>query len=128
MKTPLISRYDFDVPPNMLEEYITNLIGQLKKNTKEKVDEEYLKTTYRPDAVRNLKWHFIFNKLLKKYEIEAPEEEINARIEELAGQQNMEKEKALMLLRSNKNKDRIADQIIEEKNAYTAGGCRGDNR
>ena len=115
IENALISRFNFEVPSNMLEEYIYNLVEQMKKNSKEKVDEEYVKNIYRPEAIRNLKWHFIREKLIKKHGIEAGEEELNARIQGLAELQNMEKDKALVLLKSKKNRDRIQEQIIEEK-------------
>ncbi len=115
IENALISRVDFDVPSNMLEEYVRNVIEQMKKNSNEKVDETYVREVYRPEAIRNLKWHFIRERLIRMHGIEAKEEEVNARIEALAELQNMERDKALMLLKSKKNKDRIQDQIVEEK-------------
>jgi len=115
IENALISRFDFDVPSGMLEEYINNVIEQMKKNSNEKIDEGYVREIYKPEAVRNLKWHFIREKLIQERGIRAGEDEVNARIEELAGLQNMEKVKALMLLKSKKNKARIEEQIVEEK-------------
>jgi len=115
LEDDLISRYDFDLPPNMVEEYITNIIKHARKESEKPVDEAYLKNLYRPEAVRYLRWHFIRKKLIDEKDLKATENEINARIDELAEQQNMEKEKALLLLKSKKNKERIEEQIIEEK-------------
>lgn len=115
LENSLISRYDFDLPPNMVEDYLGNLVAEIKKGSKEPVDESYLKNVYRPEAVRNLRWHFIRKKLISHEQITVEDDEVNVRIEELAGQQNMEKEKALKLLRSKKNQERLKDQLIEEK-------------
>ena len=56
----LIEKAGLSVPPSMVDNYLNNILEDVKKqNSGEPLDEEKVLETYRPSAERNLRWYLI---------------------------------------------------------------------
>ncbi|RMD97648.1 MAG: trigger factor [Calditrichaeota bacterium] len=75
----------FDLPPSMVEQYLDSVIEQLKSAySNQPVDEQALWEQYRANAIWNIKWRLIRDKLAEMHHIEATEDEIRERVAEVA--------------------------------------------
>ncbi len=63
----LLIRNDFEIPESMIEEYLTDLIEDMRKKSKNgEVDEEFFRDQYRAAAARAVKWNLLAASIIKK--------------------------------------------------------------
>lgn len=115
IENEIIRRHEFDIPNGMIEYYLNNLLKDIKKESLENVDEEYVKSNYRDLAVRNIKWYWIREKIIKENNIKVEDYEIDERIDEIAKRSGISPEKARITFRSKKSKEEIRQEILEDK-------------
>ena len=78
----LLKENPFEVPPTMVENYLQEMIKDIKKQSKEQsIDEESLRKEYRVSAIHNLRWHFSKKKLIQSENIAVSDEEVLTMIE-----------------------------------------------
>lgn len=78
----LLKENPFEVPPTMVENYLQEMIKDIKKQSKEQsIDEEALRKEYRVSAIHNLRWHFSKKKLIQSENITVSDEEVLTMIE-----------------------------------------------
>lgn len=78
----LLKENPFEVPPTMVENYLQEMIKDIKKQSKEQsIDEESLRKEYRVSAIHNLRWHFSKKKLIQSENITVSDEEVLTMIE-----------------------------------------------
>ena len=66
----------------MVENYLTNLVEDVKKQNKgEPMDEEKVREHYKPVAERNMKWYLIRNKLIESQGFDVSTEKIENEIQ-----------------------------------------------
>ncbi len=79
----LLKENPFEVPPGMVENYLGEMIRDIKKQSKGKpVDEDSVRKEYRASAIHNLRWHFLKRLLIKQEGLSVPEEELLKLIDE----------------------------------------------
>ena len=115
IENEIIRRHEFDIPNGMIEYYLNNLLKDIKKESLENVDEEYVKSNYRDLAVRNIKWYWIREKIINENNIKVEDYEIDERIDEIAKRSGISPEKARITFRSKKSKEEIRQEILEDK-------------
>ena len=98
---------EIEIPENVVNEQIERMIEDFKYYIESQgmpvdhfmklanMTEEKLKEQYHDEAVRRVKNSFIFDAIIKKENIEVTEEEIDARISEVADMYNISKEEVL---------------------------------
>ena len=80
----LIDKIGFETPPSMVNNYLNNILEDVKKqNNGEKIDEQKVLETYRPSAERNLKWYLIRKKLIDQEQLSFSRSDIDAKVESL---------------------------------------------
>ena len=112
----LIEKVGFDTPPSMVDNYLKNILEDVKKqNNGEPVDEEKVLETYRPSAERNLKWYLIRKKIISQQQINIERKDIDAEIETLVSRTPNSEKEIRRFYKKPSNRQRIEDDITEKK-------------
>jgi len=112
----LIEKVGFDTPPSMVDNYLKNILEDVKKqNNGEPVDEEKVLETYRPSAERNLKWYLIRKKIISQEQINIERKDIDAEIETLVSRTPNSEKEIRRFYKKPSNRQRIEDDITEKK-------------
>ena len=112
----LIEKAGLNVPPSMVDNYLNNILEDVKKqNSGEPLDEEKVLETYRPSAERNLKWYLIRKKIIDQEEIKFERKDIDAEIENLVTRSPNSEKEIRRFYKKPSNRQRIEDDMIEKK-------------
>ena len=112
----LIEKIGVETPPSMVNNYINNILEDVKKqNNGEKIDEEKVLETYRPSAERNLKWYLIRKKIIDQEQISIGRSDIDAEIENLVSRSPNSEKEIRRFYKKPSNRQKIEDDITEKK-------------
>ena len=112
----LIEKAGLSVPPSMVDNYLNNILEDVKKqNSGEPLDEEKVLETYRPSAERNLRWYLIRKKIIDQEEIKFERKDIDAEIENLVTRSPNSEKEIRRFYKKPSNRQRIEDNMIEKK-------------
>ena len=120
----LVEDNSFDVPSALVDQQKNSVREELGANLKQQgFDETMLKTYFEKwdedvtqRAMFQVRSGLILDKLAKKYEIEATENDFEAKLDEIASQSGMDKSQVESYYKSNENiKNNIMYAIREEK-------------
>ena len=117
----LIERNELDVPPSLVEQYVTSGIDELhgrnaqmgRENTEEQ-DKDYAEMT-RPIAERILKGMFIMEAVRRQETITVTDQEVEERIEEIARESGYDVEKFREYAGKGDERDRIMHGLQERR-------------
>ena len=112
----LIEKVGFDTPTSMIENYLNNILEDVKKqNNGEPIDEEKVRETYRASSERNLKWYLIRKKLISQEQIDVERKDVDAEIENLVSRSPNSEKEIRRFYKKPSNRQKIEDNIIEKK-------------
>ena len=112
----LIEKVGVDTPPSMVENYLNNILEDVKKqNNGEPVEEEKVLETYRPSAERNLKWYLIRKKVISQEQLNIERKDIDAEIENLVNRSPNSEKEIRRFYKKPSNRQRIEDDMVEKK-------------
>ena len=112
----LIEKVGFETPPSMVENYLNNILEDVKKqNNGEPIEEEKVLETYRPSAERNLKWYLIRKKVISQEQINIERKDIDAEIESLVSRSPNSEKEIRRFYKKPSNRQRIEDDMVEKK-------------
>ena len=112
----LIEKAGLNVPPSMVDNYLNNILEDVKKqNSGEPLDEEKVLETYRPSAERNLRWYLIRKKIIDQEQIKFERKDIDAEIENLITRSPNSEKEIRRFYKKPSNRQRIEDDMIEKK-------------
>ena len=112
----LIEKVGVETPPSMVENYLNNILEDVKKqNNGEPIEEEKVLETYRPSAERNLKWYLIRKKIISQEQINIERKDIDAEIENLVSRSPNSEKEIRRFYKKPSNRQRIEDNIVEKK-------------
>ena len=112
----LIDKIGFETPPSMVNNYLNNILEDVKKqNNGEKIDEQKVLETYRPSAERNLKWYLIRKKLIDKEQLSFSKSDIDAEVESLISRTPQSEKEIRRFYKKPSNRQRIEDDLTEKK-------------
>ena len=112
----LIKKVGFDTPPSMVDNYLKNILEDVKKqNNGEPVDEQKVLETYRPSAERNLKWYLIRKKIIDEEQLSVERKDIDDEIENLVNRSPNSEKEIRRFYKKPSNRQRIEDDMIEKK-------------
>lgn len=107
---------ELPIPEGLVDEYLTNVIEDLKKRQGEgEIDEAEVRKSYHDIGVRTIRWNFLYSKLVDQEKIEVLPSDIEERIKKFADNYNMSPEKAKEALSSSGSIADIQSSILEEK-------------
>ena len=102
--------------PSMVENYLANLIEDVKKQNKgEPMDDEKVREHYTPVAERNVKWYSLRNKLIETQDITASKENVEAEIEKLVERTPQSEKEIRKFYKKPSNRKRVEDDLVEKK-------------
>jgi len=102
--------------PSMVENYLANLIEDVKKQNKgEPMDDEKVREHYTPVAERNVKWYSLRNKLIETQDIAASKENVEAEIEKLVERTPQSEKEIRKFYKKPSNRKRVEDDLVEKK-------------
>ncbi len=105
-----------DLPDFMIDHYLDMLIQNLKAEESSEVDEEDIRTRFRADAIRNLKWRLIKDKIAEKEDLKVENEDVEQRVEEMIKDTNpQEKAKIRRDYKEDEKRDRLKYDVLEER-------------
>ncbi len=113
----LVKRHNFSVPPVMLEDYLNDIIEQVKKDQKNKqgkVDETGIRQHFRTNAIHNIKWHFISDKIIEQEQIQVSDDELEQHLKEMQ-ETPAEAQRAQKAREDDSAKEKIRNQLIYDK-------------
>ena len=112
----LIEKVGVETPPSMVENYLNNILEDVKKqNNGEPIEEEKVLETYRPSAERNLKWYLIRKKVISQEQINIERKDIDAEIENLVSRSPNSEKEIRRFYKKPSNRQRIEDDMVEKK-------------
>ena len=102
--------------PSMVENYLANLIEDVKKQNKgEPMDDEKVREHYTPVAERNVKWYSLRNKLIETQDIATSKENVEDYIEKLVERTPQSEKEIRKFYKKPSNQKRVSDDLVEKK-------------
>ena len=102
--------------PSMVENYLANLVEDVKKQNKgEPMDDEKVREHYTPVAERNVKWYSLRNKLIETQDIAASKENVEDYIEKLVERTPQSEKEIRKFYKKPSNRKRVEDDLVEKK-------------
>ena len=111
----LIAKVNPSFAPSMVENYLTNLVEDVKKQNKgEPMDEAKVREHYAPVAERNMKWYLIRNKLIESQSLKVSKESIEQEIQRLVDRTPQSKKEIIKFYKKPSNRKHIEDDLMEK--------------
>jgi trigger factor len=111
----LIKRTDIEAPPSMVDNYLAMLIADVKKKSKESVDEERLAEHYRTSAVHGVKWYLIRDRLISQQGLAVSDEELDGALAAMAASGEEGAKQAEEIKGSKDEQERFRDALEDDK-------------
>ena len=101
--------------PSMVENYLTNLVEDVKKQNKgEPMDEAKIREHYAPVAERNMKWYLVRNKLIESQSLKVSKESIEQEIQRLVDRTPQSEKEIIKFYKKPSNRKHIEDDLMEK--------------
>lgn len=110
----LIENNRIDVPPSMLEWYLNRMLEDARQKNQE-LNEEKFKNDYRSSAIRNMKWYLLRRKIIEQSALNANDDEIENEIKNMSDRGGGDLEVLQTHFKMEKNRNRLKDDIEEQK-------------
>ena len=111
----LIEKVAPSFAPSMMENYLKNLVEDVKKqNNGDPLDEEKVFEYYRPVAERNIKWYSLRNKLIDSQGMKVSEEQLKNEIEKLVQRSPKSENEIRKFYKKPSNLKRLEDDLMEK--------------
>jgi trigger factor len=118
----LIERSDFEVPPGIVERQLQHQIESFRREYEAKVPAEVLQSQLvrmaeegREAAARRVREAFLLEAVSKQHEIEASDEDVDARLEEMAEERGMPAEQLRKIASEQGWREAIRSELVDQK-------------
>ncbi len=92
----LLGKNAFDVPESMVEDYLNDLIEEVKKKSGDhKVDEDEIRERYRQGAIRAVRWNLLAMAIIQKEELKVDDAVLSKAAEGEAAKYTIDRDKLL---------------------------------
>ncbi len=92
----LLKQNEFEVPESMIDEYLNDMIEELKKQSNnQEVDENFVKERYREPAVRAVKWNLLAASIIQKENLKVDDAVLERTADDEASKYRLDKSKLL---------------------------------
>jgi len=109
----LIDANPFQVPASMVDRYVEGVLGDAKGVSEERLEEA--RTQIRPEAERAVKRILVIDRIAETQSLEASDEEIDARIEEIASANETTAAKVYASMQKSGRLDTLERELTERK-------------
>lgn len=117
----LVDNSEVELPESMIDNYLNMLMEDVKRQRQQQgqspeIDETVFKQNYRDDAKFSLKWQLIKKQIIEQEELEAADEDVDAKVEEVVESYPEENREAVKNLYKNEQyRSRLVENILDEK-------------
>ncbi len=111
----VIKRNPFELPPGMVESYLNRLVKAARKSEGDDVDEEELKERYRAQAIWNLKWQLLRDKIAEVEGLQVTPEDKEEKIKKMAAERGVPERKIRKFYRDSVGNDRLETEVLDDK-------------
>ena len=111
----LLKRNSFELPESMINNYVEAFVENAKKQSNGDLDEKALKVEFRPNAIWNLKWELVKEKLIELEDITATNEDKDIFTVRFAAERGIDEKKLRASLKTKRVKSRFENDILEAK-------------
>ncbi len=111
----VIKNNPIELPEYMIDNFLNAFIENMKNERNEKIDKQELRENYRADAIWNLKWLLINDKISELENIKVEDAEINDYIEDLAKIAGKDAVLVRSRYRDAKKREQVMHKIQEQK-------------
>ena len=115
--TQIVDAHDFEVPDSMMAAYLDQVVADARRTAQDRdeVDENELRQHYRPVASKQIMRHLILDAIGEQEGLEVGQEEVDERLEAIAGRGQASVDQVRRLFRENGRLERIEADLMEEK-------------
>jgi len=110
----MVGQNAFDVPEILVQKYLNDVIEDYKKD-KVEMEEDVIRTRYRPMGMASLRWYFLYHRLGELEKIEVSQEDTENWIKRFAEHYGVDVPRAKQYLEHSGKGSEIKDGILEEK-------------
>ncbi|MBD3384497.1 trigger factor [candidate division KSB1 bacterium] len=114
----LIKRNNIDVPQSMLQKYLDAVVDDMKKRSKEKIDEKLVREQYKSLAIRNIKWILLRNQLIEQEALNVTDDEIETHLQARIEEKQIGEEEGKEIRNDKQRFEDYREQLLNEK-VYT---------
>lgn len=111
----VIDKNRFDLPEAMVDRYLERLIEDMRKNSKEEVDENEVREQYRPVGIRQIRWDLLFHDIAERENIRVEQSDIDIWLQRFADNYKMTLEEARKTITENRRIADLKETILENK-------------
>ncbi|MCL5021375.1 MAG: trigger factor [Bacteroidetes bacterium] len=106
----LLKKNEFEVPESMVEDYLNDLIEELKKESNnQEVDENFVKEKYREPAIRAVKWNLLAASIIRKEDLKLDDAVLERTADDESTKYRLDKSK---LLDFYKNSNDVKNKLL----------------
>jgi len=112
----LIRENDFELPESMVSNFLDNLVEAYKReNEAQEIDEAAVREQNREAAVRNVRRYILLERIGEQESIKVTEEDVEARLGELAGRYNTEASRLKQIYDRSGQLGRLESDLFDER-------------
>ena len=111
----IIDKNRFDLPDALVERYLERLVEDVRKNSKEKIDEEEVRNQYRAVGIRQIRWDILSHEIAEKENIRVEQSDIDTWLQRFADNYKMTLEEARKSITENRRIADLKETILENK-------------
>ncbi len=111
----VIDKNRFDLPESLVERFLNNMVEDYRERNKGTVDEEELRTYYRPIGIRQIRWDILLREIAEKENIKAEQADIDEWLQRFADNYKMTLEEARKSVTDNHRIADVKETILEHK-------------
>ncbi len=111
----LIKQTPIEAPPSLVDNYLAMLIADMKRQSKESIDEARLAEHYRPSAVHGVKWYLIRDRLISQQGLEVSDEELETALTAMAAESEEGAKQAEQIRSVEEQRKRFRDALEDDK-------------
>jgi trigger factor len=111
----VIDKNRFDLPESLVERFLNNMVEDYRERAKGTVNEEELRTYYRPIGIRQIRWDILLREIAEKENIKAEQADIDVWLQRFADNYKMTLEEARKSVTDNRRIADVKETILEHK-------------
>ena len=115
--TWFVEQTNLDVPPSMIDNYLDNLVEDIRSRNGETLDEEKYRSEMRSPTERSVKWYLIRKALIAAEKVNVSDQELQDEVisivESFSG--NDQSKEIERFYKKPSNRDRLQSEMIEKK-------------
>lgn len=111
----VIKSNPIDLPDFMIEDFLSVFVKNMKAENKKDVDENEIKEKYRADAIWNLKWILLRDKISELENIIVEDTDVDNHIDELLKNAGKDAAKIRSVYKNKKQRERVKGELFDQK-------------